>query len=50
MFTQTQQVLDMLENLVSKKGWRYHRMDGATAVGQRAKLVDDFNNNDEGNN
>jgi hypothetical protein len=26
---------------------RYHRMDGSTAVGARARLVDDFNANDE---
>jgi hypothetical protein len=26
--------------------YRYHRMDGSTAVGVRARLVDDFNNND----
>ncbi len=24
----------------------YHRMDGSTAVGARARLVDDFNNNE----
>lgn len=26
---------------------RYHRMDGSTAVGVRARLVDDFNTNAE---
>lgn len=26
-------------------GFGYHRMDGSTAVGVRARLVDDFNSN-----
>ena len=26
-------------------GFGYHRMDGSVAVGVRARLVDDFNNN-----
>ena len=28
-------------------GYRYHRMDGSTPVIQRARLIDDFNENDE---
>ncbi len=28
-------------------GYRYHRMDGSTSVIQRARLMDDFNDNDE---
>ncbi len=28
-------------------GYRYHRMDGSTPVIQRARLMDDFNDNDD---
>ncbi|BDA48603.1 probable DNA excision repair protein ERCC-6 [Coccomyxa sp. Obi] len=45
-FTQTQQMLDIVERAVQSAGVRYHRMDGSTAVGARARLVDDFNSND----
>ncbi|KAK9827355.1 hypothetical protein WJX81_000181 [Elliptochloris bilobata] len=45
LFTQTQQMLDIAESVVQAAGLRYHRMDGSTAVGVRARLVDDFNNN-----
>ena len=31
---------------VQNAGYRYHRMDGSTAVVQRARLIDDFNEND----
>lgn len=47
VFTQTQQMLDIIERLVVSHGWRYHRMDGSTSVATRARLIDDFNNNDE---
>lgn len=45
VFTQTQQMLDILERLVTKKGYRYHRMDGSTSIANRSRLMDDFNNN-----
>eukprot|EP00798_Chlamydomonas_sp_ICE-L_P016205 gene16205-22369_t len=45
VFTQTQQMLDILEKLLQRLGYRYHRMDGSTSVGQRSRLMDDFNNN-----
>ncbi|KAL6779652.1 hypothetical protein ACKKBG_A13170 [Auxenochlorella protothecoides x Auxenochlorella symbiontica] len=45
VFTQTQQMLDIVEKTVNTEGYRYHRMDGATAVSQRALLMDDFNDN-----
>ena len=48
MFAQTQQMLDILERLVARRGYAYHRMDGGTAVALRSRLVDDFNNNDRG--
>jgi SNF2 family DNA or RNA helicase len=31
---------------VQNAGYKYHRMDGSTAVVQRARLIDDFNDND----
>ncbi|CAG9466591.1 unnamed protein product [Pedinophyceae sp. YPF-701] len=43
VFTQTQQMLDIIELCVQAGGFRYHRMDGSTAVGLRAKLVESFN-------
>ncbi len=30
------------------QGYSYHRMDGSTGVAQRARLMDDFNNNPNG--
>ena len=47
VFTQTQQMLDILEKAVQDAGLTYHRMDGSTPVNQRARLVDDFNTNEE---
>ena len=47
LFTQTQQMLDILERSVQNAGMTYHRMDGSTAVGARVRLVDDFNDNED---
>lgn len=47
LFTQTQQMLDILERCVQGAGHSYHRMDGSTPVGLRARLVDDFNTNED---
>ena len=44
-FTQTQQMLDIVERSVQNASWKYHRMDGSTNVSNRARLVDDFNMN-----
>lgn len=41
-------MLDIVEKTVNTEGYRYHRMDGATAVSQRALLMDDFNDNPNG--
>ena len=48
MFTQTQQMLDILEKLAGARRYAYHRMDGSTSVAQRARLIDDFNANPDG--
>lgn len=45
LFTQTQQMLDIIERHVSEAGMRYHRMDGSTSVQQRYRMMDDFNGN-----
>ena len=47
VFTQTQQMLDILEKAMQEVGYRYHRMDGTTPVSLRSRLVDDFNTNEE---
>lgn len=44
VFTQTQQMLDILERLVVQRGWKHHRMDGGTPIASRSRLMDDFNN------
>jgi SNF2 family DNA or RNA helicase len=45
LFTQTQQMLDIMERCVQNAGMAYHRMDGSTNVAALARLVDDFNDN-----
>lgn len=43
LFSQTQQMLDILENFMISKEYTYRRMDGSTPVRQRMALVDEFN-------
>jgi DNA excision repair protein ERCC-6 len=43
IFTQTQQMLDIIEKYVTNKGFSYRRMDGSTPVRQRMALIDEFN-------
>ena len=45
LFTQTQQMLDILERHVQDAGMRYHRMDGSVALPTRFRMIDDFNRN-----
>ncbi|CAN6479483.1 unnamed protein product [Victoria cruziana] len=47
LFTQTQQMLDILENFLILKGYAYRRMDGLTPVKQRMALIDEFNNSSD---
>lgn len=47
LFTQTQQMLDILENFLGSSGYSYRRMDGLTPVKQRMALIDEFNNSSE---
>ena len=45
LFSQTQQMLDILEEYLILEGYNYLRMDGNTNVKHRQHLVDNFNNN-----
>lgn len=47
LFTQTQQMLDILEIFMSTNGYTYRRMDGLTPVKHRMALIDEFNNSNE---
>lgn len=40
LFSQTRQMLDILEKRVQQRGWAYLRMDGNTPVGKRAAMID----------
>ncbi|KAK1266905.1 Chromatin structure-remodeling complex protein SYD [Acorus gramineus] len=44
LFTQTQQMLDIIESFLIASGYTYRRMDGITPVKQRMALIDEFNN------
>ena len=43
LFSQSRQMLDILETLLICEGYSYLRMDGSTSIGARQKLVHDFN-------
>lgn len=43
LFSQTQQMLDILENFLIADDYTYRRMDGLTPVKQRMTLMDEFN-------
>lgn len=47
LFTQTQQMLDIMENFLTACEYQYRRMDGLTPAKQRMALIDEFNNTDE---
>lgn len=47
LFTQTQQMLDIMENFLTSDGYSYRRMDGLTPVKQRMALIDEFNNSND---
>ena len=46
LFSQTQQMLDILEAAVAAAGYVYRRMDGTTPVAQRMRLIDEFNSDE----
>ncbi|KAI4301079.1 hypothetical protein L6164_034395 [Bauhinia variegata] len=47
LFTQTQQMLNIIENFLTTAGYNYRRMDGVTPVKQRMALIDEFNASSE---
>ncbi|ESQ50566.1 hypothetical protein EUTSA_v10022523mg [Eutrema salsugineum] len=47
LFSQTQQMLDILESFLVGNEYSYRRMDGLTPVKQRMALIDEFNNSDD---
>ncbi|VVB06815.1 unnamed protein product [Arabis nemorensis] len=47
LFSQTQQMLDILESFLMTNEYSYRRMDGLTPVKQRMALIDEFNNSDD---
>ena len=47
LFSQTQQMLDIIENSLISSGYNYRRMDGLTPIKQRMALIDEFNNSND---
>lgn len=47
LFSQTQQMLDILENFLTSASYNYLRMDGLTPVKQRMALIDEFNDSND---
>eukprot|EP00927_Polykrikos_kofoidii_P006006 TRINITY_DN12425_c0_g1_i3.p1 TRINITY_DN12425_c0_g1~~TRINITY_DN12425_c0_g1_i3.p1 ORF type:complete len:1451 (-),score=306.87 TRINITY_DN12425_c0_g1_i3:349-4701(-) len=45
IFAQTVQMLNILQHFMDGAGYSYLRIDGQTAIGKRAKLVNEFNSN-----
>eukprot|EP01135_Chromosphaera_perkinsii_P008600 Nk52_evm42s1401 gene=Nk52_evmTU42s1401 len=43
LFSQTRQMLDLIEAFVVEKGYTFRRMDGNTNINQRQALIDEFN-------
>ncbi|KAI9322570.1 SNF2 family N-terminal domain-containing protein [Dichotomocladium elegans] len=47
LFSQTRQMLDIIEHLVRSQGHNYLRMDGTTQISHRMTLVNEFNTQDD---
>lgn len=43
-FKQMTRMLDIMEDYLMLRGWKYHRLDGNTAWKLRQEMMDDFNN------
>lgn len=48
VFSQTQQMLDIIESAVANAGYSYRRMDGNTSIASRMSLIDEFNDDERG--
>jgi DNA excision repair protein ERCC-6 len=44
IFCQWRKMLSIIQRFTMQKGWRFGRLDGATSVAARQRLVDTFNN------
>jgi len=47
IFTQTVQMLNILEQFIAMSGYNYKRMDGNTIIKSRALIIKEFNDNDD---
>jgi len=47
VFSQTRQMLDILESFVRSEGYTYARVDGATSIAKRLPLIDSFNHSND---
>jgi SWI/SNF-related matrix-associated actin-dependent regulator of chromatin subfamily A containing DEAD/H box 1 len=47
LFSQFTQMMDILEDYLTIKGYRYFRLDGQTPVSERQTMVDSFNTDDQ---
>ncbi|KAF5930518.1 hypothetical protein HYC85_031391 [Camellia sinensis] len=47
LFSQTQQMLDIVESFLTVGEYNYRRMDGRTPIRQRMALIDEFNHSDD---
>lgn len=47
VFTQTRQMLDILEDMMKSEGFQYLRLDGTTSIPRRLPILDEFNENPE---
>jgi DNA excision repair protein ERCC-6 len=45
LFSQTRQMLDILEKMIKSLDYQYFRMDGTTAIQNRMTMVDQYNAN-----
>lgn len=43
MFTQSKQMLCILEDFVQKQGYKYLKLDGTTVIGSRQPIINRFN-------
>ena len=46
LFSQWTMTMDLLECLLNHLDIRFYRLDGGTAIGERQRMIDDFNGND----
>ncbi|XP_074647554.1 DNA excision repair protein ERCC-6-like [Tubulanus polymorphus] len=46
LFTQSRQMLDILEDFTQERAYNYMRMDGGTTIGSRQSLINKFNSDE----